>query len=75
MDYEYFSVHFEIDIDGEVTTIRDVKITFLPRKDEIVELNYVQGKKIKFVVESVTHFLSDIGLNVLQQVTISGIVL
>ena len=69
---ENLTVRFEIEIDGEATSIDIDKLAVLPRTGDVVECNYVHGTKVEFEVTGVRHFLYNSGHDIIQSITVRG---
>ena len=69
---ENLIISFEIERDGETKRLEMRNLISIPNVGDEVECNYVDGVKVRFEVEKVRHFLSSIGSELLQQITVSG---
>jgi hypothetical protein len=69
---EYPTVTFEIETNSEPKRIRVENLPVLPAVGDEVQCDYVHGEKVSFEVKRVKHHLSNIGHNILQQITVYG---
>ncbi len=69
---ENLSIRFEIDINGEATSMEMDNLAVLPRTGDVVECNYVHGTKVEFEVIAVRHFLYSSGHDIIQNITVRG---
>lgn len=72
IDLEYLHIIFAIETDEGTENVSGDGLSILPGVGDVVEMDYVHGTKITFVVTSLKHHLSSIGEKVLQQIEVSG---
>ena len=69
---EHLLVRAEVEVDGSRETIDLAVLSILPKAGEVMKLDYWHGRKLIFLVEEVQHHISNIGQDMLQQITLRG---